>query len=327
VHEEARLTLELQRTFRIPDDGRKYPLPPGFGDFPMRHVDDFAARVPEAWIRHGGVMVPMYQSEALWIYFQANNPWDRDNAYPFAVLIGAGKINAVSGKRWTGDLSDSPQNYCAVPRQPWLDGYCVEKGVIRQFVSMPLGEGYTAEEQLTGEAEFGGLQILAFPMKGDVYDRRYPKINRRHPRFLENARCCMAMPSSPDMGLAPGGRMKQEIYEDEFPLSDYDTTAASRCFIHLANSLVWRTITGEAPPTVPITAKEYERAGLPWFDYYAADAKALEGSPALTGLQSVAEMSFKKATNPLPENESVTAEKVIHLRAGLKKGQVREGRF
>jgi hypothetical protein len=41
------------------------------------------------------------------------------------------------------------------PKHPWLDGYCVEKGVIRQFVAIPLGEGYSLEEQLTGEAEFG----------------------------------------------------------------------------------------------------------------------------------------------------------------------------
>jgi hypothetical protein len=48
-----------------------------------------------------------------------------------------------------------------VPEQPWLDGYCVEKGIIRQFVAMPLGAGYTAEEQISGKAEHGGLQIMA----------------------------------------------------------------------------------------------------------------------------------------------------------------------
>ena len=39
-----------------------------------------------------------------------------------------------------------------------LDGYCVGKGISRQFVAMPLGEGYTAKEQLSGAAEHGGLQ-------------------------------------------------------------------------------------------------------------------------------------------------------------------------
>ena len=57
-----------------------------------------------------------------------------------------------------------------VPGQPWLDGFCVEKGLIRQFVAMPLGEGFTAEEQLTGEAEHGGLQIAVYPMKRSIYE-------------------------------------------------------------------------------------------------------------------------------------------------------------
>ena len=57
-----------------------------------------------------------------------------------------------------------------LPKQPWLDGYCVEKGVIRQFVAMPLGEGYTVEEQLTGAAQHGGLQIVAYPMKRERYE-------------------------------------------------------------------------------------------------------------------------------------------------------------
>ena len=57
----------------------------------------------------------------------------------------------------------------------WLDGFCVDKGVIRQFVAMPLGGGYTAEEQVTGKAEYGGLQILVHPMRRDVFERRFPE--------------------------------------------------------------------------------------------------------------------------------------------------------
>jgi hypothetical protein len=37
------------------------------------------------------------------------------------------------------------------PEQPWLDGFAIEKGVIRQFVAMPLGDGYSVEEQVTGD--------------------------------------------------------------------------------------------------------------------------------------------------------------------------------
>ena len=31
VHPKAKLTIEFQRTLRIPDDDNTYPLPPGLG--------------------------------------------------------------------------------------------------------------------------------------------------------------------------------------------------------------------------------------------------------------------------------------------------------
>lgn len=46
VHQDAQLRITFQRTLRLPDDGHTYPLPPGLGSFPLRHVDDFAATVP-----------------------------------------------------------------------------------------------------------------------------------------------------------------------------------------------------------------------------------------------------------------------------------------
>ena len=50
-----------------------------------------------------------------------------------------------------------------VPEQPWLDGFNIGNGVIRQFVAMPLGMSYTVEGQLTREERFGGVQILVYP--------------------------------------------------------------------------------------------------------------------------------------------------------------------
>jgi hypothetical protein len=90
VHSKAQFSLSLQRTLRIPDDGRDYPLPPGLGRFPLRHLDDYAKRVPEDWAKRGGLLMPMYQAEALWLSFHAG-------AYPFALKVAAGKINAGTG--------------------------------------------------------------------------------------------------------------------------------------------------------------------------------------------------------------------------------------
>src|SRR6516225_1070128 len=96
VHPQAELTIEFQRTLRIPDDGKTYPLPPGLGRFPLRHVDDHAGSVPPSWVEHGGVLLPMYQSEALWIRFASAYLSDRQTAYPFAVRVATGKIDAVT---------------------------------------------------------------------------------------------------------------------------------------------------------------------------------------------------------------------------------------
>ncbi|HEX8246008.1 MAG TPA: hypothetical protein VF541_21010 [Longimicrobium sp.] len=323
VHADARVEIELQRTLRIPDDGRDYALPPGLGRFPLRHVDDFASRIPEDWRRRGGVMVPMYQAEALWLRFRS------PTGYPFAVKVATGKINAVTGEQWREGLNRGPQDYVTVPGQPWLDGYCVEKGFIRQFVAMPLGAGYTAEEQITGEAEHGGLQLAVYPMKREAWERilaaRKAMPVSATPMFAMAPPA--AAPAAMAMGLGAGGRMRQSIYDDHQKMEDWDLRVTSRCFVHIANSLVWRSITGQEPPTTPPTAEEYTRAGLPWFDYYAESRTAVEGSGTLAKLKSIFQLGKEKGDVPLPENQSVETTTVIALHEKPTPETVREGVF
>lgn len=313
VHPKANLSIEFQRTLRVPDDNREYSLPAGFGPFPMRHVDDFADRLPSSWRAHGGVILPMYQSEALWINFSS--------AYPMAVKVAAGKINAVTGDPYTNDLSAAPQDYLVVPEQPWLDGFCIQKGVIRQFVAMPLGEGYTAEEQLTAHAEHGGIQLIVYPMRKEVYSRLFE--TRVRARTCAELDLCVS-PCKMEMGLAPGGMIRQQIHDDPHGLEAWDTNIMSRCFIHLANSLAWQEITGDAPPSSPVTKAEYEDLGIPWFDFYFADDDALEGSSKLAGLDSVAAKSIKKGVSAEELASPVVVGKTIDL---SRKKAVREGEF
>lgn len=75
--------------------------------------------------------------------------------------------------------------------------------------------------------------------------------------------------------------------------------------MHLCNSLVWQSITGQHPPDPPPTAKSYSQAGLPWFDYYREDVEALAGSKTLAELKSVSQISQTKSDHALPENEPV----------------------
>lgn len=323
VHERAGCTIGFQRTLRIPDDNRDYPLPPGLGNFPVYHVDDYRDKVPAHWHRHGGVFLPMHQSEALWISFQGN--------YPMAVKVAAGKIDALTGKAWSNDLSTDPQNYLVVPQQPWLDGFSISPGLIRQFVAMPLGAGYSAEEQLTGEAQHGGLQIAVYPMKASAYEamqaaRRYLRLGRHYRASREIQSSARAAKYEPEMGLAPGGLMRQELYEDKHGLAAWDLTMRSRCFVHLLNSVQFFSVTGMEPPNLPPTAMDYTEAGLPWFTYYGGDQEALAGAMKLAGLDSVAAMQLKQGKGTLEDNEAVQPTNIVNLTGGRRR-HIREGDF
>ncbi len=117
--------------------------------------------------------------------------------------------------------------------------------------------------------------------------------------------------------------MRQNIEEDPYGINDWDRQSTSRCFVHIANSMVWSEITGDTPPTVAPTSTEYTRAGLPWLEWYD-DRTPINGSRTLAKLKSVAAMGKKKKQVPLPENASVTPTAVVALHARLKKDQVRE---
>jgi hypothetical protein len=312
VHEEARLAVTFQRTLRIPDDDRQYPLPPGLGAFPLRHMDDYRRRIPKAWMERRGALMPMHQAEAMWISFRGD--------YPMAVTVAAGKVSAITGSALTRGLHRRPQDYLVTPDQPWLDGFCVEKDVIRQFVAMPLGQGYSVEEQLSRTAEHGGLQLIVHPLKAAAYrelQRERVRISRRSTG--EIARRAV------DMGLAPGGRMRQEVYQDPFAPSDWSQKYMSRCFITIVNAALWSATTGETVPSIPPTASDYTRAGLPWFEYYDAGGIALPGSDTLAKVKSVKAVAESKRVSALPENQSVDIHRTTSIHA-LRPRRVREGR-
>lgn len=307
-------TITFQRTLRIPDDGREYPLPPGLGEFPLRKVSDYAHRVPASWVRHSGVFLPMYQREAMWLAIGGRD-WR-----PNAIKIAAGKINAVSGKPWDQRLAgpdrsrfwstgvgEELQDYLVCPPQPWLDGFNTGHGSIRQFVAMPLGMGYTVEGQVTGKEEHGGLQLMVFePKPGRFPERPPPPAPARRSRAATGAFAskCMAAPCAPccdeeaaprmekgaEMGLAAGGTMTQKIYPDPFGVETWDEGNFGRVYVHIVNSQLWTEITGERPPATPVSPKTYSQHGYPWFKLY--DEK--QGDVAPSGILQKVKSVFQK---------------------------------
>ena len=43
LHENAGVSISFQRTLRLPDNDQIHPLPPGLGNFPLRHIEVYAA--------------------------------------------------------------------------------------------------------------------------------------------------------------------------------------------------------------------------------------------------------------------------------------------
>jgi len=100
---------------RVPDDGNTYPLPPTLGTFPIKNVTDYKEKVPNEWLKHGGVFIPMHQSEAMWIDFHS--------CQKYALKLATGKINAITGESWNESIENagtSKQDYLVVPKQPWF---------------------------------------------------------------------------------------------------------------------------------------------------------------------------------------------------------------
>ncbi|MFK4144755.1 hypothetical protein [Streptomyces sp. NPDC004065] len=311
------VAVRFVRTLRLPESGT-HPLPPGLGEFPVRRVADYADTVPEQWRARGGVMLPVYLREAMWLSFAGTTE-------PAALQVGVGKVCAVSGRPWSDRLRRKPQNYVVLPRQPWLDGINSGKGTVRQFVAVPLGLGATVEAQVTGEEVWGGVQLQTFPLNDAALARWREEERLRRQAAARPAGGTgfpLAAPPAPGaapggygapppapaafgapppapgapaarpraaaaMGLGVGGSMRQEVYRDDRPLRDWAGKPAGRVFVHLVTPPEWRRITGEAPPPSPVDRAAYTRAGLPWFDYYDQDAEDLDPSGTLSGVKPV----------------------------------------
>jgi hypothetical protein len=264
----------------------------------------------------------MFQSDALWLSFDGRS--NRSIDLPIAIKVATGKINAVSGLNWEDGLDAEPQNYLVVPDQPWLDGFNVGKGTVRQFVAAPLGEGLTVEEQINANSDVGGIQLEFIPMKKEYFEKLKLEAQAESlHKFNEMPMMSCAKMGIEEMGIGAGGSMRQEIYEDEHGIDAWDLDNTERCFITLANAQQWLSITGEEPPMSPISSEEYTDAGLPWFDYFDEDKKSIEGAEAFNDIKSIKDI-YKQKIKDLFGGASSQNQKV-HDISPKKKGNISNG--
>lgn len=178
VMEPQRLKIEFKRTIRVPENSDVAYLPPDLGSFPLFEVCDYDSKLPPEMVAKGGAFLPMYQREAMWINFETD--------HPFMIKVFAGGVNAVSGESSVEDdrtkmkqpeLAEQEgniQDYVVTPAQLWLDGIATSPGIVKQFVAMPVGQGYSVEAQILGEEAVGGLQFEITPVTPEYNGVRPP---------------------------------------------------------------------------------------------------------------------------------------------------------
>jgi hypothetical protein len=305
--------ISFVRTLRIPEDGKTYPLPAGMGRLPLYRVEDYARKVPSNWLKGGGFFIPLYQREALYLEFEGVK-WR-----PSVLKVAVGCVNAITGKAFDSQIRRQSQDYVVIPDQQWLDGINKGSGVVSQFIAMPLGQGYTIEEQVTDEAEHGGFQLMAYDSKHGHFSTEAPDEEKakesaywaRHPSFVLYSAPAqfMAAPSFPlsasqksvstplEMGIAAGGSIGQKIITDQHGADSWDLGTATPVFIHIVNSEAFETITGETAPPSPITTFSYKKRGLPWYTKYEESTPGLPGAKAFRFIKSVFQIDQSRGVN------------------------------
>lgn len=251
VHPDASLTLEFQRTLRIPGGEPAIPRLPSLGRYPLYTVDSFSHKVPKHWADSGGAMLPMYQSEAMWLSFRPAYSVAHQAFYPFATKIRVGGVDAVRGKTWSEGVHQWPQDFLVINDHCWLGGYHDGSKGVRQFVAMPLGTGYLPEPSNQIPATAGCLEIVVYPMQGGAFAIRYPR-NPWTDR-LEDLSVGIEdrLAGGRDHRGIEDALRRQRVEEGLYPLADWDGDSPSRYTLHLANSLHWCAITGSPPPMAP----------------------------------------------------------------------------
>ncbi|KAK7038015.1 ubiquitin-like domain-containing protein [Favolaschia claudopus] len=223
--------FNFNRTLRVPDNAKTYSLPPGLGTFPVVKAQDHSSSLPGHIKKRGGYIMPLFQREALWVSIQAGH---------CAIKVSVGGINAITGGKRNNPPPKGGQDYVVGGKQPWLDGIATEPGVVRQFVAMKLGHGYTIEEQLSDTMN-GGIQI-------DVYPSLVGKVKFQRD---DSQKSELALDKTPQqLGMKPQTRIRMIAYFTISTLRDMVKYVTKEPVLHLFHgippSVIYiKTLTGK----------------------------------------------------------------------------------
>jgi hypothetical protein len=72
------LSISFHRTLRVPETEEMNNLPPDLERFPLFNAANYANRMPGNMTKKGGVCMPLFQREPMWIAFKYSTSWEED---------------------------------------------------------------------------------------------------------------------------------------------------------------------------------------------------------------------------------------------------------
>jgi hypothetical protein len=250
----GRVWVTLAKALRVPA-GWSHDHAFAGGRFPLYRVADLADRAPASWRARGGVVVPMYQREALALHFEPV-PWRHH-----AVKVAVDGVDAVTGQPSSEGLDTAPQNYLALARQFGLDDVPGDDGALHQIVAPPLdapGGGSS------GEPAARVIEIALFEPKPGLFPDQEPPRPPRAGRSL----CVRPADDPRDVAERDASGRLPRIRRDWDGLATWDQQVSARVFVHLVNSHGFRAIAGHDPPLTGVTPWVFRCRGIPWADEY-----------------------------------------------------------
>ena len=121
-------------------------------------------------------------------------------------------------------------------------------------------------------------------------------------------------PQPTPLSIAAGGRMRERIAADPFGIDCWDQSARIRCFVTLIDAEEWPAVTGIPLPMPPFTPADYEKEGLPWFEYDNDGLPALGGASDVAEVKSVQDINDASGLTSLEANRAIERHEVLPLR-------------
>ncbi|EFC42305.1 predicted protein [Naegleria gruberi] len=122
-----------------------------------------------------------------------------------------------------------------------------------------------------------------------------------------------------EMGIAPGGSMKQTLVADPYTPQFWDEQSKARIFVHLVNTKMYTQITGKRPTVSPISKETYLKLNYPWYEHYVEESGTIPSSEILSDINTVKETDVSLYGKSKDSTTSITVGKIIKKTTSIEK--------